>query len=58
MSPLRQVHHFFEQPIEAIANKDPLVHRLDVDVARPAGDGAVHDEIDGIDDRRGVVCVP
>src|SRR5207248_1370463 len=33
-------------------NEDALFHRLDVHVARLALDGALHDEIDEVDDRR------
>src|SRR5713226_4229699 len=34
-------------------DEDAFFHRLDVDVARLALDGALHDEIDEIDNRRG-----
>ena len=30
MHPLRQVHHLFEEAIEAMANEDAFFHRLDV----------------------------
>ena len=52
VDPLGQVHHFLEQAVEAVADEDALFHRLDVHVARLALDGALHDEIDEVDDRR------
>ena len=52
VDPFGQVHHFLQQPVEAMADEDALLQRLDVDVARFARDGALHDEIDEIDDRR------
>ena len=52
VDPLGQVHHFLEQAVEAVADEDAFLHRLDVDVARLALDRALHDEIDEVDDRR------
>ena len=52
VDPLGQVHHFLEDAVEAVADEHALLHRLDVHVARAAGDGAVDDEIDEVDDRR------
>ena len=52
VDPLRQVHHFLEQAVEAVADEDALLHRLDVDVARLALDRALHHQIDEVDDRR------
>ena len=52
VDPLGQVHHFLEQAVEAMADEHALFHRLDVDVAGLALDGALHDQIDEVDDRR------
>ena len=54
MNPLRQVHHFFQQAVEAVPDHDALFHRLDVDVAGATADRAVHDEIHEVDDGRRV----
>ena len=53
VDPLRQVHHFFQQAVEAMADEDALFHRLDVHVRRAGLDRALHDQIDEVDDRRG-----
>jgi hypothetical protein len=52
MNPLGQIHHFLQQTVEAVPHEHALLHRLDVHVARPARDRAVHDEIDEVDNRR------
>jgi hypothetical protein len=52
VDPLGQVHDFLEQAVEAVADEDAFLHRLDVDIAGLALDGALHDEIDQVDDRR------
>ena len=52
VDPLRQVHDFLQEPVEAVPDEHALFHRLDVDVARAARDGALDDEIDEVDDRR------
>jgi hypothetical protein len=57
MDPLRQVHHFLEEAVEAMANQHTALQRLDVDVARLALDRALHDEIDEVDDRRGLAAL-
>jgi hypothetical protein len=57
VDPLRQVHHFFQQPVEAVADQHALFHRLDVDVAGGRLDRALHDQVDEIDDRRGFAAL-
>ena len=57
MNPLRQVHRFLEQAVEAVPDEDALLHGLDVDVAGSALDRALHDEIDQVDDRRGFAAL-
>ena len=57
MDPLGQVHHLLEQPVEAMPDEHALFHRLDVHVAGVALDGALHDEVDEIDDRRGLAAL-
>ena len=47
----------FRSAVEAMPDEDPLFHRLDVHVARAAGDRAVDDEIDEVDDRRRVAAL-
>jgi hypothetical protein len=57
VDPLRQIHHFFQQAVETMPDKDALFHRLDVDVARLALDAALHDQVDQVDDRRGLAAL-
>src|SRR5258705_176169 len=52
VDPLRQVHHFLQQPVEAVPDDDVVLGGLDVDVARAALERALDDEIDQVDDRR------
>jgi hypothetical protein len=52
--PFGQVHHFLQQPVETMAHEHALFERLDVDIARVAADGAADNEIDEVDDRRGL----
>ncbi len=57
VDPLGQVHHFLQQAVEAVADQDALFHRLDVHVARAGLDRALHDQVDEIDDRRGLAAL-
>ena len=52
VDPLRQVHDFFEQAVETMADQHAFFHRLDVDVARLAFDRAFDDQVDEVDDWR------
>src|SRR5436853_96830 len=45
------LHHFFQQHVEPVTDQHAFLHRLDVDVAGFALDGAFHDQIDQVDDR-------
>ena len=52
VDPLGQVHHFFQQAVEAVTNDDVAFRGLDMNVARAALEGALDDELDHVDDRR------
>ena len=57
VDPLGQVHHFLQQPVEAMPDEHAFLHGLDMDVARAALDRAADDQVDEIDDRRSLAYV-
>ena len=56
VNPLRHIGDLFQQPVETVANDHVVFGRLDVDVTGPALEGALHHQIDDINDRRVVAC--
>ena len=50
--PFRKIGDFFQQPVETMANDHVVVGRFDVDVAGPALEGALHYQIDHVNNRR------
>ena len=54
VNPFRQVHDLFQQSIQPMAYRDAGLGRLEVNVARPASQRTLDDQVDDVNDRCGI----